>query len=461
MSTAGVRDPVPAPAWWSRLAGRLRQPIATDSLVAFRVGFGLLQLVAVARFFAHDWIDKYTQEPGVFFHYYGFGWVRPLPAPLMHLHYAAMGALCILLALGLHTRVSAALFGAAFVYAHLIDKTNYLNHYYLVALLAGLSALLPLGRAFSLDVRLRPERRLRTFPAWTLGVLRAQIGLVYLFGGIAKLKPDWLLHAQPMKIWLSANPDFPLLGPFFDDEWLAHVFSWTGALFDLTIVPLLLWRRSRPFAYGAVVLFHLMTARLFSLGMFPYIMIVATLVFFPADWPRGLWRFLTGARTATAEVPQPAPPGRPVMLCLAVHFLIQLVLPFRHLLYPGNVVWTEEGFRFAWNVMLMEKNGSAEFRVTDPDSGRTWTVHPRAILTDQQAKMMATQPDMLLEFAHQLAARFRARGIARPEVRADAFASLNGRPLERLVDPAVDLARERDGFGSKPWILPFTGADPP
>ena len=40
---------------------------------------------------------------------------------------------------------------------------------------------------------------------------------------------------------------------------------------------------------------------------------------------------------------------------LVVLFLgIQFLLPLRHLLYPGNVNWTEEGFRFAWRVMLVE-----------------------------------------------------------------------------------------------------------
>jgi hypothetical protein len=139
----------------------------------------------------------------------------------------------------------------------------------------------------------------------------------------------------------------------------------------------------------------------------------------------------------------------------------QAVLPLRSLLYPGQLLWSEQGFRFSFNVMLMEKDGSAEFRVRDPDSGRTFLVEPTELLTRYQARMMATQPDMILQTARALADLFRGRGVARPEVRADVFVSLNGRPSARFIDPQVDLARQRDGLGAQPWILPAPQAPPP
>ena len=39
-------------------------------------------------------------------------------------------------------------------------------------------------------------------------------------------------------------------------------------------------------------------------------------------------------------------------------------------------------------------------------------------------------------------------------MRADAFVAVNGRPYARLIDPEIDLARERQGVGAKRWILP-------
>ena len=67
---------------------------------------------------------------------------------------------------------------------------------------------------------------------------------------------------------------------------------------------------------------------------------------------------------------------------------------------------------------------------------------------------MAGQPDLILQLAHHIAADFRSRGHRGVEVRVDALASLNGRPMARLVDPDVDLARVRDGFAPASWILP-------
>jgi hypothetical protein len=40
-------------------------------------------------------------------------------------------------------------------------------------------------------------------------------------------------------------------------------------------------------------------------------------------------------------------------------------------------------------------------------------------------------------------------------VYADAWASLNGRPRQRLIDPSVDLASEPWSLWPKRWILPL------
>ena len=444
----------------NRLAEALFEPVDAASVAAFRIGFGLLMVVAVARFFAHGWIDEYFLTPRYFFPYFGFEWVRPWPGAGMHIHFAAMGLLALLIAAGAFYRVTVALFAVLFAYAHLIDKTNYLNHYYLLICLSFLMAFLPLHRVASVDGwRMRPPPSPRV-PAWVLWAIRAQVGIVYVFGGIAKLKHDWLVEAQPMRIWLAANTDFPLLGPLFDERWVAPAFSYAGAAFDLSIVPLLLWRRSRPFAYAAGVLFHLITARLFQLGMFPWIMIASSLIFFPPDWPRRALARLGWKPREREEAPRPWPPPAPrhrpaVLAALGLYFGFHLLMPLRHFLYPGDVCWTEQGFRFSWNVMLMEKNGSSEFRVTEPSTGRSWIVAPTDYLTRYQAKMMASQPDMILQLAHLIANDFRSRGVRDPEVRVDAFAALNGRRHARLIDPGVDLARESERLLPKKWILPL------
>lgn len=428
-----------------RLVDALFAPVDAASVVAFRIAFGALMTIAVARFFAHGWIASYFLEPTHFFKYEGFAWVAPWPGIGMYVHFAVMGLAALGIATGRCYRASVIAFGLTFAYAHLIDLTNYLNHYYLVICLCVVMAFLPLGRGRA------------TVPAWVLWALRGQIAVVYVFGGIAKLKADWLFEAQPMQIWLSANQDFPLIGGLFGERWAAFAFSWAGAAFDLGVVPALLWRRTRPFAYVAIVAFHLVTMRLFQLGMFPWIMIASSLIFLPPDWPRRVAAWLGRPRPApvAAALPSPSPARkRLVLAALGAYFAFHVAMPFRYLLYPGDVCWTEQGFRFSWNVMLIEKNGAVDAHVLEPSTGRRWVAPPSAYLTRYQIKMMSTQPDLILQFAHMVAADFRARGVRDPEVRIDAVASLNGRRRARLIDPTVDLARETNGLGAKRWILP-------
>lgn len=414
-----------------------RAQVDGASLAAFRVAFGVVMLVAVGRYFAHGWIDALFLQPRVFFPYAGFAWVRPWPGLGMYVHFAGLGVLAVAIALGFRTRASLALFAVGFTYAHLIDKTNYLNHYYLVSVLAAVMALLPLGAVASLDARRDPRRAAATVPAWTVWVLRAQLGLVYVYGGVAKLNADWIVHAQPLRIWLAASGDVPVLGPWLEEPWAAYACSWAGLGFDLAIVPLLLWRRTRRAAYGLVVAFHVLTSLLFPIGIFPWLMIALTPIFFAPDWPRRI----LGRRAPVAATPVAIRHERAVTAVLALHLALQALLPLRAVVASRDVAWTEEGFRFAWRVMAMEKAGLATFRVRDPATGATWSVDPGDELTPLQARMMATQPDMIADYARHLADAARRAGRGEVEVRADVFVTLNGRPSRRFVDPDADLAR--------------------
>ena len=296
--------------------------------------------------------------------------------------------------------------------------------------------------------------------AWVLYLLRFQVGVVYVFGGLAKLNTDWLVHAEPLRIWLSANAELPIIGWISSEPWAAFAFSWCGALFDLTIVPLLSWRRTRAPAYALVLLFHVLTALLFRIGMFPWLMIVNATLFFAPDWPRRAWARMLGRSGARkvgadtcAEGIAGASLGPKKSLFAAVYVAIQVLLPLRSALYPGNTLWTEEGFRFAWRVMLIEKAGSLEFQVLDR-LGRSYSVSPRQYLTPFQARMASTQPDMILQLAHWIARDYSKRGAGPVRVHADSEVSFNGRLRQRMIDPTYDLANASDGLAAKPWILP-------
>lgn len=428
-------------------------PLDIASLVAFRIAFGSLMVVAIGRYFAHDWIGQFFVAPRVFFPYPGLEWIVPLPAPAMYGLFAALGVAALCVTVGFWYRPAILLFCLGFTYVHLIDRTNYLNHYYLISLLSALLVFLPLHRAGSLDAWRKPALRASTAPAWMVWLLRFQLAVVYVFGAVAKLNPDWLLQAQPLRIWLGANVDLPLIGGWLELPWIAHACGYAGLLFDATIVPLLLWRRTRLAAYAAVLVFHLFTALLFPIGMFPWLMIALTPIFFGPDWPR---RWMS-RRRSVVEPPMGSalsPRRRLGVAVLAAYALVQIAVPLRHFLYASDLHWSEEGFRFAWQIMVMEKYGRAVFTVTDPASGTAWRVVPGETLTPLQTRMMATQPDMVLAFAHDLARDYGARVGHAVEVRSRVLVTLNGRPSRPLVDPAVDLARLPDDAVASAWLLP-------
>ncbi|XXY14329.1 HTTM domain-containing protein [Sorangium sp. So ce216] len=460
-------------AAWSRAAAALSRPVDIAWLAAFRALFGLTMCVSMARFIAYGWIDELFVKPGFHFKYWGLAWVEPLSPAGMHALFWALAGLALAITLGFAFRVAAPLFVVGFTYLQVIDVTTYLNHYYLASLLGLLLAASPAHRAWSIDALLA-RRHERSVPAAWLYLLRFQVGVVYTFAGLAKAHADWLLHAQPLRIWLGSRTDMPVLGPLFTHPWAAPLMSWAGFLFDTTIVWLLLVPRLRPFAYAAVLLFHAVTRALFPIGMFPVIMALSALVFFSPSWPRRLLdraRALLGRRDAGATpapapaLPPEAPPSprlRPLGLALgAAYCAVQLALPLRFLAYGGDVRWHEQGMRFSWRVMVREKNGSTTFIVRNRQTGRTWHVSPREYLTRLQEREMAGQPDLILQLSRRIREDFERRGRGPVEVRADALVSLNGRRIARLIDPGVDLASVRDGIGPASYILPGPKEPPP
>ncbi|MFW6050744.1 MAG: HTTM domain-containing protein [Myxococcota bacterium] len=281
--------------WWERL----HRPLDAASLAAFRILFGLLMAGAVVRYVQMGWIDRFYVQSDFRFTYWGFEWVKAPPEQGMYVLFAGMFVLALCVAAGLFYRFAIAAFFVVFTYVELVDVTNYLNHYYQVSLLALIMAFLPLHRAWSLDARRRPALRTTTFPAWMTYLLRFQVGVVYFYAALAKAGPDWLLHGQPLGLWLAARTDTPLIGPLLDLPWVALAMSWAGFLHDLLVVPALLWRRSRPFAYAVLVVFHAATGYFFNIGIFPFLMITTALVFFSPTWPRKLLRYLPKTRLPT------------------------------------------------------------------------------------------------------------------------------------------------------------------
>lgn len=433
-------------------------------LAILRIAFGAVLFISTLRFILKGWVYDFYLLPKFHFPFMGFGWLHPSGAAFMYCLYGIMVVAALFICLGFFYRIAAPLFFCCFCYTEMLDKTYYLNHYYLVTVLLFLLVLSPAHRYCSLDVVRKPSLRVTHVPAWTIRMFRYQLCLVYFFAGFSKLNGDWILHAMPLQIWLPAKTSLPLIGFLFHYKWTAYFFSWAGALFDLSIPFLLLNRKTKTLGYILVIIFHMLTAALFQIGMFPYFMMTAILIFFDEDF----YTRITAMIRPTFSLDVPAVntqrllllnPNRQKMLLfvLCIYFIFQITLPLRYLFYPGNLLWTEEGYRFSWRVMLMEKSGAAFFYVKNPATGRRFEVDNSSFLTPYQERMMETQPDMILQYAHILKQYYKSTGIASPVVTVESYVSLNGTGSRLYIDSTVDLANEKERwFAHKTWISAFT-----
>ncbi len=426
-------------------------------LVVFRIVFGFMMLYSTLRFISMGWVNSFYIMPKYLFPFEGFYWLKALPATGMYVVFMLMVLSAAFILLGLYYRIASVVFFLSFTYVELLDKSNYLNHYYFVSLMAFIILFLPLHKRFSLDVYFNRVSAQRTTRNFYVLLPQFQLAVVYVFAGIAKLNYDWLINALPLKIWLPANAHLPFIGELLKYEWLAYAFSWCGALYDLFIVFFLFNARTRSIAYIFVIVFHILTRVLFPIGMFPFIMIASTLVFFSDDFHEKIIQKISN------YLPEKISPfsgtipnvNRKLFYTFLLFALFQLLIPFRYLAYPGNLFWTEQGYRFSWRVMLMEKAGNATFYVEDVKSGKKIEINNRDFLTVNQEKMMSTQPDMMVQYAHYLKEYYEQKGLVNAKVYADVFVSLNGSGSKRFIDSSVDLSAEENNWKAKPWILEY------
>lgn len=430
-------------------------------LITFRILFGGLMMVGALRFMVNGWIEKLYLKPTFFFKYFGFEWVQPLGEVGTYALFSLIALSAMGIMLGLFYRISTIIFFITFTYSELLDATNYLNHYYLVCLLAFLLIFLPANRAFSIDVKRNPSLQVGKIPAWTINILIFQLAVVYTFAGIAKLNYDWLFNSMPLAIWLPERADMPVLGYFFQFKATAYLFSWFGAFYDLTVAYFLLNKKTRPFAYAAVIIFHVFTKLLFNIGLFPFIMIFSTLIFFPAAFHNKWLSYIGYKKTSSTAQNSTYKYSKLTNVILRPLFIayiaLQILMPLRHWLYPSPVLWSEEGYRLSWRVMLVEKSGLVTFHIKDPKTGRQTEIVNGNYLTLFQEKQMSIQPDFILQFAHFLKKEYQQKhGIENPIITADAHVALNGRASQRYIDPTVNLAEIEPSLRHKKWVLQTT-----
>ncbi len=432
----------------------LSRPVSAYSLAVFRICFGALLMWDCWRFIRDDRVWRYWIAPDVHFSYPGFAWVAPLPEAWLELAWLSMGVAALLVMLGLFYRIAIIALTLIFGYFFLLDAAEYLNHFYLVLLYALILCVLPAAQVWSLDAGAAPAPA-PAIPYAAVFILRAQTEIVLIYAGLVKLTPDWLA-GEPLGMWLRDRTRGMWMEPLMQQDWLIIAGSWGVIALHVLGAPLLLWHRTRAAVFAVYVAFHLANAWFFNIGIFPWLTIAASTIFFAPDWPLRLFR-----RIRAADLTLPAPPRialpRIALLVMAVWLAVQIILPVRGVMFASETRWSGDGHRFSWRMRIHDRQAYGEFVITDRDSGQVWRVHPDHFLTPRQTDKMLVRSDLVHQFALHLADQWRhaGRDVA---VRAHICKSLNGRPHQQFIDPAVDLTTvQRNLFASDDWVMPLTG----
>lgn len=429
----------------------LFKQIDNSALIVFRICFGLLCFLESVGAILTGWVNATLIKPQFTFSFIGLEWLQPLPGNWMYVYYVVMGIFGLFIMIGYKYRWSALTFAIMWTATYLMQKSSYNNHYYLLCLLSFMMVILPAHHYASVDVKNNPKLKKTSMPNWVWIIIILQLFIVYTYGAIAKLYPDWL-NTSVIELLMSGKKNYILIGTILQEKWVHYFLSYGGILFDGLIVPLLLWKPTRKLAFAASIFFHLFNSFVFQVGIFPYLSLAFCLFFFDTKLINRIFlKRKPHYEQAEVLIPSYAPL---LVTVFSIYFVIQIALPLRHHFIEDNVLWTEEGHRMSWRMMLRTKNGSTNYRVIDMETNSIIPIKLDDYLTKKQQRGATTKPDVIWQFAQHLKKDFAKQG-KEVQVFVSAFVSVNGKPFKQLINPEVDLAAEPwNPFSHSSWILP-------
>jgi vitamin K-dependent gamma-carboxylase len=436
----------------------LFKQIDNTGLVLFRVVFGLLISIEAFGAIATGWVRRTLVEPDFTFNFIGFEFLQPLVGSTMYFYFVLMGIFGLLVMFGYKYRISMIAYALMWSAVYLMQKSSYNNHYYLMMLLCWVMAFLPAHRQLSLDAKLNTSIKSNSMSRWCLLVLILQVWLVYTFASIAKFYPDWL-DGTTIALFMNGKKSYWLIGPILQLDWVQYAIIYVGILFDLLIVPFLLWKRTRLIAFAISVFFHLFNSIVFQIGIFPYMSIAFALFFFSSETLQK--RFIPKKyQTVVYDIDKSTSSNNRgkhnniLIGIFSIYFIFQLTLPLRHWFIKDDVLWTEEGHRLSWRMMLRSKSGSVTIWVVDKECGEKYRYNYNELLKNKQKYSFKTKPDLIWQLAQRIQIIEANKGID-VAVYVDAKVRINGGPFHQFTDPEVDLAAVKwQQFKHHEWILP-------
>ena len=372
----------------------LFKEVDNSTLIVFRIIFGGLLFYHVVSSLSEGTMYENFIQPPFTFNFIGFDFLQPLPGNGMYFYFALMAILALMIMLGAWYRLSMAAFTIMWLCIYLMQKAGYNNHYYLVLLICSLMAFMPAANYCSIDVKRKAAGKKLSCSRWVILIFISQVAIVYFFAATSKLYADWS-SGKFIAIQFSRLSTHHLVGILYSQKWFQLLICYGGFFFDLLIVPLLLWKKTRNYAFILSCLFHLFNSYTFRIGIFPYLSIALNLFFLKPEKIRSFFFKNKPSFVPAHNNIHTSTKRKLITYGLAVYLLIQVLLPLRPLFYPGNVFWTEEGYRMSWKMMLRTKSGSIYFKVVDPVSKKIWKIQPSKIFAPSQVMWLAISPDVI------------------------------------------------------------------
>ena len=426
--------------------------VDNSQLLIFRVFLGILIALESYGAIATGWVKETLINPKFTFSFIGFDWLHPLPGNGMYFYFFIMGTLGLFIAFGFKYRFSIITFTVMWFAVYLMQKASYNNHYYLLALISFFMCFFPANRDYSIDAHRNSSIQSNSMYSYVKWIIILQLFLVYTYASIAKLYGDWLDFGI-IEILMKNKINYPLIGSVLQEPWVHKIIAITGVVFDALIIPALLWKPTRKVAFITSIFFHLTNSIVFQIGIFPYLALAFTVFFFEADTIRSI--FFKKKETFKNPIIQIPSYKKLLVFGGGIYFFIQLLLPIRHHFIKDNVLWTEEGHRLSWRMMLRSRTGKIQFKVVINKNDASHIVELDQYLTKKQMRKIAAYPDFIWQFAQILRQEYAANGENISVYALNSKVSINGRPYKAFINPKVDLAHEKwDHFGHHEWIFP-------
>ena len=425
------------------------KPIDNAPLIIFRIFFGLLLAIESFGAIATGWVKRVFIDPQFTFSHIGLEWLQPLPGSGMYFYYFIMGLCGLLIMIGYKYRWSLAVFTLLWSGVYFMQKSSYNNHYYLLILISLMMWFLPANRYASLDAKNNTKLHSLSMPQWCSWVMIGQVFIMYFFAAMAKFYAGWFNGDFPKLLFL--NTSFKTIEPLLNHHSFHLFIAYSGFLFDLLVIPFFIYRKTRTIAFFCALFFHIFNAVFLQIGIFPFFALSFIVFCYPPDFIRKLF-FKKKPALDSAEVSFTSHPPQLIWFFIP-YFIIQLILPIRHWFIKHDVLWTEEGHRLSWRMMLRARHGYTQFRVIDKKTNVLILYDYRKLITKKQQLFVEANPDGIWQMAQKIKQEFEAKN-QEVSIYVDSRVAINGGPYHRFIDPNVDFTTAKwNYFGHDEWVL--------